>query len=152
MRFYLPAPSSVATMADAMGDHMGPLLLLAAHRQCALGLQDQDLAPFPVPHVGPWVAIIGDDPPWADGARGPGAFHAGSLDALMGAAYDVSIISRSEIVPDIYDRAAALAMAGHSSVIIETLAQHEIAWAALVREAAPGKLSFIACDLPAGWA
>lgn len=139
MKFANPTPATVWALADALGDHVGELLALAAQRRCVLGLHDQSPAPFAVPTVAPWVVIIGDDPFPQGRARGPNGFHSGSVATLLRSAF-VAMLVASDADADSYDAAAALAVSGRSSVIIETNAAHKVAWVAFAEAVAPGKL------------
>ena len=143
MNLFFPTPAMVSVFAGGLGNHMRPLLALAAHRKCLLALQDQERAPFTVPSARPWVVIIGDDPADPETSLGPQGFHTGSLAALMRAATDVTI-NASEIIPELYERQAVLAAEGVSGVIIETRPQHADAWMAFVAIVAPGKMRMAA--------
>lgn len=142
MNFLFPALNAIDFHTRQLGDHMRPLVTMAAHRRGLLGLQDQDRDPFTVPAPRPWVIIIGDDPPEPAMSLGPLGFDGDSVAALLRTASDASLIA-GEIIPDRYRWAAERAKDGLSSVIIETRAEHQWAWLAFADIKAPGKLSFL---------
>lgn len=76
-----------------------------------------------------FVAIVGDD---TDCALGPAGFHAKSMRRLLAAARSVAIIA-SDIEPAVYATAAAGALLGLSSVIVETRPEQEGAWLDLAK-------------------
>lgn len=139
LRFFIPTPGMVPVFAGGMGGHMLPLLRVASERRCDLGLLDQGCKAFTLPTGRAWVVIIGDDPAEPEVSFGPRGFHRPSVRALLKHADDVSLIS-CEIIPMVYERAAALAAIGLSSVIIETRPVHDPAWTRHVHRAAGRKL------------
>lgn len=89
---------------------------------------------FDLPKRGAVVTIVGDD---TDHALGPAGFHSKSMRRLLAAARSVIIIA-SDIEREAYASAAASALLGASSVIIETRPEQEGAWLDLVKREAPG--------------
>lgn len=129
------------TLLADLGEPATGLLALAARYDCIVGRQDQDLAPFTMQtgHGLPWVAIIRDDPWPRRTSMGPDGFHAGSMVALLRAAFAVSLVV-CEVETGNFNASAALALTRRSSVIIETDTDQEGSWVAFVEAVAKGKL------------
>ncbi|WHQ68625.1 hypothetical protein [Methylorubrum extorquens] len=148
MNFLFPAPGAVSLHTRALGNHMRPLLTMAARRQGLLALQDQDRTPFTVPEPRPWVVIIGDDPPTPASSLGPLGFDRDSVAALLRAASEVTLIA-GDIISAKYSQAAEFGARGLSTVIIETRPEHQWAWIHFAQLVAPRKLGFVGLAAPA---
>lgn len=101
--------------------------------------------PFAVESRGGFVGLIADD---TDRSLGPAGFHRKSIRRLAAQPRSITLIS-SDIVPDLYAAAAALAVAGFCTIIVETKPEQEAAWLDLLKVAAP-QANMLVCTVAAG--
>lgn len=113
--------------------HLRPIYAAMKDHGTGLLLVRQNTGRFDLRKPPPLVAIVGDD---TDRALGPAGFHRKSIRRLAAQARSIAIIA-SDIVPDVYETAAALAALGRSALIIETRPEQEGAWMDLMKVAAP---------------
>ncbi len=127
--------------------HLRPIYAAMLDPGIALLMVQQKIGRFAVEAPRGFVAIIGDD---TDRALGPAGFHRKSVRRLAAQTCSIAIIA-SDIVPDVYETAAALAALGRGALIIETRPEQEGAWMDLMKTAAP-RTPILLCTPIAGTA
>lgn len=132
MQIIIKDISSIDTFvknAAHFAPHLAQIAKAAFEKRCQLALVPQEGGPFDLMNDKPFVCIVGDD---LDCSMGPAGFDGPSMDKMLKRTAAAAVIS-CEIIPWIYDRAAALAREGWSTVIVETRPEHEVPWKGLIK-------------------
>jgi hypothetical protein len=135
-------PSKQIDEAIRRAKHLRPLLVAVRDHGCSLLVVTQHSGAFAPPpqYARRLITLLGDD---LTQALGPSAFDRASVESALRAAEGVCIVACAPILEP-YAGAAALAVMGANSVLIETRPEHEISWVQFVQEAQPGIRTMLA--------
>jgi hypothetical protein len=128
---------------DASPPHLRPIIETVRDHGVAMLFVGQSPDSFRIPDhpKQPAIVLIGDD---MDRAIGPDGFHMPSVRRAIRACSAFAVVS-SAPQTDVYSAiAATAAITRHSTMLIETRPEQELAWVGLIQKLAPRRFIWLA--------